>query len=503
MSRTTHKPHAAPPEAPSNAVFHHSLVVLSGADGHAQAPVQCLQACLHGDARNLATHGCDWLIQAASGTFDPSLLRDGCCKKSFLVDGQRIVLHGSPTTLISVRGEAPTVVDAFDDALESLDLGFETWNRIRSLVDENEALAEEVLQNYEQVNLLFDTTKLFSQVTQADDVERLMMMRLSELLGATVIDVVDADRSGKRYSVAKDHYQQLDADADTDVPASLVEKVIRSQAVSVRSLPNARLIAGPLARLESSLSVVIARRPPEMDDYTAGDMRLMESVLAFAGQIISNNELHGRLREMSIEASRELVAAIDQKDHYTCGHSERVGFLSRLTGETLGLSPNELELLEWAGLLHDVGKIGIPEEILNKPGRLTDDEFAMIKKHPEMGYEILKPISHFQHILDGVLFHHENPDGSGYPRGLTRDEIPMFARIIHVVDVFDALSSARSYREAFRAERALQIVREESGTKLDEEVVPAFLTTLERYRTRHPEHFADMFLRGRPEVGGE
>jgi HD-GYP domain-containing protein (c-di-GMP phosphodiesterase class II) len=219
----------------------------------------------------------------------------------------------------------------------------------------------------------------------------------------------------------------------------------------------------------------------------------MDSVLAFGGQIISNSELHERLRRMSIEVTRALIAAIDKKDHYTSNHSERGGFLTRLTAQELGVPLEEQQYMEWAGLLHDVGKIGIPEEILCKPGKLTEAEFAIIREHPRMGYEILQPIRSFKHVLDGVLYHHEYPDGSGYPEGLKGEEIPLVARIIHVVDTFDALTSTRAYRKAFTVDRALEMIRAEMGRRIDGPVAEAFFRALDRFRREQPAQFAQLF----------
>jgi HD-GYP domain-containing protein (c-di-GMP phosphodiesterase class II) len=253
-------------------------------------------------------------------------------------------------------------------------------------------------------------------------------------------------------------------------------------------------MVGPLRRLDDKVDVVAVQQPLADPEFTSGDVQLMESLLLFGGQILSNNELHQRMRQMSIEATRALVSAIDKKDHYTFGHSERVSLLARLTGAELGLPADELSIVEWAGLLHDVGKIGVPEEILSKPGKLTDEEFEQIKKHPEMGYEILQPISDFQSILDGVLYHHENPNGTGYPRGLRGDQIPFSAAIIHVVDVFDALTSSRSYRAAFSIDAALEIINKEAGDgKLNPAVVTAFLAALPEYRRAHPQQFDAAF----------
>jgi len=365
-------------------------------------------------------------------------------------------------------------------------------DKLAQVAHENECLAEEVLRNYEQLNLLFDIAVDIASVTDPREIERRLLCRLGSLLAVEFIDIVPPDGAPRRY----DTRSGLASDA---APRALgaallraLEETRRDPTVAVKDTQDERVLIGPLQRIDDRVDILIAQRPPAGPDFVSGDLRLVESLLAFGGQIMCNAELHDRLRRMSMEITRALVAAIDKKDRYTSGHSERVGFLSRLTGEGLGLPAAELEQLEWAGLLHDVGKIGVPEEILNKPGKLTDEEFEVIKRHPTMGYEILKPIKSFQAILDGVLYHHENPDGSGYPEGLVGEQTPLTARIIHVVDVFDALTSNRSYRGKFPILRALEILREEAGTKLDGQVVAVFLSGLNALRQDH-ERFTALF----------
>jgi HD-GYP domain-containing protein (c-di-GMP phosphodiesterase class II) len=209
--------------------------------------------------------------------------------------------------------------------------------------------------------------------------------------------------------------------------------------------------------------------------------------------MLDNLRLLERLKRTSFEAVRALVNAIEQKDPYTAGHSERVGFLAKLTGEHLGLSGSQVQQLEWAGLLHDVGKIGIPEDVLNKPGRLTSEEYAVIKGHPSRSFEVLRPVAQLGSLLDAVLYHHENPDGSGYPKGLKGEEIPLMARIIHVVDVFDALTSTRSYREAFPIGTAMEILRKDAGTKLDSAMVGEFMEAWALMPKMHPEEYQRWF----------
>ncbi len=186
---------------------------------------------------------------------------------------------------------------------------------------------------------------------------------------------------------------------------------------------------------------------------------------------IKNAQLSRTLDELeeSLESVvRTMVRAIEAKDIYTAGHSERVMKYSLWIGEELGLGPYEMRILEVGALIHDLGKIGIPDEVLMKPSKLNDDEFALIKSHPIRGVEIMERISQFQDCLPIVLWHHEKLDGSGYPDGLEGDQIPLLVRIVTVADIFDAMTSSRAYRGAIRVPAVLlQIHQEAAAGKLD------------------------------------
>jgi HD-GYP domain-containing protein (c-di-GMP phosphodiesterase class II) len=168
-----------------------------------------------------------------------------------------------------------------------------------------------------------------------------------------------------------------------------------------------------------------------------------------------------------------LVEAVEAKDPYTRGHTQRVAELSLAIGKDLRLSPEELRVLGRAALLHDIGKIAVPDAILNKPGKLTDEEFAVIKEHPLRGYAMLVKVRSLRGELGGVRSHHERLDGTGYPDGLSGAAIPLNARIIAVADVFDALTSMRIYRGAWSQEEALALIDDEAGIRLDPAVVAA------------------------------
>lgn len=187
-------------------------------------------------------------------------------------------------------------------------------------------------------------------------------------------------------------------------------------------------------------------------------------------------ESNKRLKRLSWGALTALARAVDAKSPWTAGHSERVAELALRTGAALGLKREELDDLHRASLLHDIGKIGIPQEILDKPGRFTEEEFAIMRKHPEKGALILEPIEDFAPAIPMVMQHHEWYDGNGYPGRLSGEEITLGGRILAVVDVFDALISDRPYRAGMPHEKVIKIIKEDAGRQFDLKVVEAFLS---------------------------
>jgi putative nucleotidyltransferase with HDIG domain len=188
-------------------------------------------------------------------------------------------------------------------------------------------------------------------------------------------------------------------------------------------------------------------------------------------------EITAKLNNSVIQTVGSLIMAIEEKDKYTRGHSHRVAFYSSMVAQTMNLSNEEKKELEYAALLHDVGKIGISEQILNKPGRLNNIEYEMIKSHPSKGVKILEPLKFLDNILPIIEAHHERYDGKGYPHGLIHEQIPMLARIICVCDAYDAMTSDRSYRKPMAKELALEEITSSSGSQFDPTVVEAFITT--------------------------
>jgi putative nucleotidyltransferase with HDIG domain len=177
-------------------------------------------------------------------------------------------------------------------------------------------------------------------------------------------------------------------------------------------------------------------------------------------------------------AIRALAAALDARDPYTAGHSERVSVLSVAIGRGLNLPDEELEVLRLGALLHDIGKIGVPDDVLRKRGQLTGSEYDTIKMHPVLGARILRSVPFLAPHIPIVELHHERPDGRGYPHGLHDQDIPLAARIVHVADAYDAMTSARAYRAAMPARDALRELWRCAGTQFHADIVGALAAAL-------------------------
>lgn len=214
------------------------------------------------------------------------------------------------------------------------------------------------------------------------------------------------------------------------------------------------------------------------------DQSLMEfgtseaTLLGSAGSILAahahNLALLKQKEALLTSVIRAMVSAIEAKDQYTRGHSDRVALYGRVLAQQLGLSDSYQEKIYLSGLLHDVGKIGVSDATLRKPGKLTDEEYEEIKKHPDEGWAILHDIEQLRDILPGVLYHHERIDGRGYPDGLKGLDIPLDGRILAVADAYDAMTSDRPYRKGMPIEKAEAILQEGAGTQWDNAIIQAF-----------------------------
>ena len=270
--------------------------------------------------------------------------------------------------------------------------------------------------------------------------------------------------------------------------------IFEAQAPAQAVVASDDLILAPIRRDGKVLGLLAAGGG--LDGGTAmsnWERTLVETAAGHLAVFLDNARLYRDLDAMFMGALSALVSAIDAKDPYTRGHSQRVALLSRQIAAEAGLSEDEVKDIYISGLVHDVGKIGMPESILRKQARLTDDEFAIVKQHPEIGWRILRDIPQFASVLDGVRHHHERIDGRGYPHGLKGDEIPLAARIIAIADTFDAMSSTRTYRAAKPRAMVLAEMQACAGTQLDPRLVACFRAIdLSEYDALNQEHADDM-----------
>jgi hypothetical protein len=234
------------------------------------------------------------------------------------------------------------------------------------------------------------------------------------------------------------------------------------------------LIAVPLLSGTREIGVVTIYLK-ESSEISSSLMAIISIVASVTAAAVENSQLVRRIEKNYFSTVEALAAAIEAKDPYTRGHSKRVTQFAIVLAERFGVSEVEIRTLQYGATLHDVGKIGISGKILNKPARLTDKEFAMIKKHPVIGERIIERVDFLQGARSIVRGHHERFDGTGYPDGLRDEEIPFMARIVAIVDFFDALTSDRPYRKAYSFEQTILIIRQGIGREFDPLVAKEFL----------------------------
>ncbi len=359
-------------------------------------------------------------------------------------------------------------------------------NRLEEHAKTVSGFTHQLTDCFETIDLLYTLGRSMNDLTQPAQFIQRMCDRLRVALpfawiGATFSSDADVSggAAGRFFSsgeVSMDREllsaaaAQVSEDHEPQVPLILTE-------LNGESLPGSgQVLVQPIWRAGRHAGALLAGDKygddPQVSSY---DIQLLEAASGYVGAFLDNAVLYAEQQALFLGTLEALTASIDAKDRYTCGHSRRVAHLSHRLALATGMSEDEADRVRIAGLVHDVGKIGVPEAVLVKNGRLTDEEFSAIKKHPEIGFRILKDIRLLTDVLPGVLHHHERFDGRGYPHGLSGTAIPLMARIIALADTFDAMNSNRSYRAAMPRAETLAEIERCAGAQFDPQMAKVFV----------------------------
>lgn len=377
---------------------------------------------------------------------------------------------------------------------------------------ENESIALNLTQTYEEICLLHSLSQSLRLTRSDEELAQSILESLAECVPACGFAIVynpvaKADEvtykartepvmisRGTCVEVDAATFPAIAADLGVDQRRTIVVRNL-TPGVDTALLPDARqMIVIAMVEGEKVHGWIAAFNHQEGREFGSVEASLMASVASILGIHSGNRDLYRQQSEFLASVVRALTSAIDAKDPYTCGHSDRVARIAVQIAKQVGCEPKVLHTIYMAGLLHDIGKIGISDAVLGKQGPLTAEEYDHIKTHCEKGYRILADIRQLSDVLPAVLHHHEQWDGKGYPCALAEDQIPRIARILAVADSYDAMTSDRPYRKGMPFERVVEIFRAGRGKQWDPEVIDAFFTVSESVRTLTNQERANLTL---------
>ncbi|MEQ8167815.1 MAG: HD domain-containing phosphohydrolase [Candidatus Eremiobacterota bacterium] len=345
----------------------------------------------------------------------------------------------------------------------------------------------------EKFKILLEAGQIINSTLNIDEVLTRVMDKVIEILSAErgFIMLIDEETQKLVLKVARNVDKQTIDSEDFSASLSSIESVSKggtpifcpntqldpklSKRASIALHSIRYILCFPLKIKEKIIGVIYVDNRIKSGIFDEQHRDLLEVLTNQAAIAIENARLYENLEKNYLDVIRALANTIEAKNPYTKGHSDRVTILAVKIAEAMELSARERKEIEMAGILHDVGKIGIGEEVLEKPGRLTEEEFKEMKMHPGIGYDIIKTISLPESVKEAVLHHQEKFDGTGYPGGLKGKEIPLYARIIAVCDSYDAMTSDRVYRKNMGVDYAISQLKSCSGTQFDPEIVEIFL----------------------------
>ena len=354
------------------------------------------------------------------------------------------------------------------------------WTSHRSYYENQgviEDIGRELADSYEEINLLYTITGSMNSVNHP---ERFIELVCDELLKNMPYGWIGVQlRIGNRLPRPGN---ELLHSGDTCLDENQLSNIVAAMTCDIS--PGTPLIAHsgdqisqrlgdgtivvPIENDGKVIGILIAAEKQGSDTTVSSvDVKMLSATASQLSIFLENALLYEDLNATFLGTLEALTASIDAKDRYTCGHSQRVALLTSQLAQAIGLPEEQVDRYRIAGLVHDIGKIGVPESVLLKIGKLTDEEYKTVQQHPEIGARILKDIPQMSDILGGVLHHHERYDGGGYPHGLSQEDIPLVARIIAIADTFDAMSSSRTYRKAMTRTSVLDEMKQSIPGQFD------------------------------------
>lgn len=373
-------------------------------------------------------------------------------------------------------------------------------DELAAAYEELSASNEDLEQSYQQLEKMsHNLEEIFATATQINQAGLKSEEEYLDFLLTMLIDIIDSAEYGSvalfengkwHFVSAKGHdlkkLQQIDLDVDYHLKTSTVQIVKdilsnlskmpedKMKEIIEASKPIGHTMISELKFKNAVVGTISVDSPPKATPFTNSDLRVFEAFTNFATAFLGLKRLFKAQTEFQQKLILAMIKILEIHDPYTKGHSENVGKLSAEIGKAMGFDEEQINRIYWAGLVHDIGKINIPNTILLKSGRLTREEYDEIKKHPVWGAEILDTSDDLDIIVEAVRHHHERWDGHGYPSGLSKTVIPLYSRIIAVADTFDAMTSDRSYKKAVNEEIAIEEIQNNSGKQFDPSIVEIF-----------------------------
>ncbi|MFQ5510278.1 MAG: HD domain-containing phosphohydrolase [Candidatus Krumholzibacteriia bacterium] len=452
-----------------------------------------------------AEHG-EYFVQdmeSTNGTF----LNGKKVKKSRVHPGDRvtvanidIVIDAAPTPLTDFKLPLDLTVSIDNPIASGATITIKNPDRELLLDDLETTAAHDLSKSYSALQVLYRADRVLRDIEDFKQLLENFMDLIAEVIPSTrgYIFLLNAENG---LPVPYVRRAPGSAGTDTEIVVSKTilktavekkESLISKDALVDERFAHSRSVAdykvrsavcAPLLNRGKVLGIIYLDSTDKSNLYSKDDLSLLSAMALKAGIALDNARLYDDMRNLFFNTVETLVRAIQARDPYTSGHSARVTRYCLLIAERLQLSTKEKQHLYLTSMLHDIGKIGIPDDLLNRPGKLSEEEIARVRDHVKVGASMLRALGEMHPIVPLILHHHEAYDGSGYPDGLKGQKIPLISRIVAVADTWDAMTSDRPYRKARTIEEAVAELKRCSGTNFDPKVVKVFLQTLEEQST--------------------